>query len=153
MDALVHWLASGMGPVAAFSTMAVALLVTALAPRHVKRRMRGALILGFLYGVLTLIGTRMSSSVEGHFDVRAIAFLCGALAIARFGFVLGVDLIIERAGAKPMNQLTRDILQNLYQTIFRTTKRKITKKASLSLRMIPSCSDTGGLKAFIGWKP
>ena len=113
MDALVHWLASGMGPVAAFSTMAVALLVTALAPRHVKRRMRGALILGFLYGVLTLISTRMSSSVEGHFDVRAIAFLCGALAIARFAFVLGVDLIIERAGAKPMNQLTRDILQTV----------------------------------------
>jgi len=113
MDALTRWLASGIGPVAAFVGMALTLIVMALAPRPIKRRMRAALYLGLFYGIFTFIAARVSHTAEGQFDVRAIAFLCGALAIARTMFVITVDLGIERAGNRPMNQLNRDILQTV----------------------------------------
>lgn len=110
MNQAVAWLGSGV-PIAVLATLVLSLVVMALAPRETKRRVRGAVVLSLLYGVAALVARALPATLAERGDVEAIAFVLAALAMARLAFVVLVDVLVERAGKSPMNQLGRDILQ------------------------------------------
>jgi small-conductance mechanosensitive channel/CRP-like cAMP-binding protein len=107
----MSFLASGVVPIAVLVTIVVAIVVMALAPRPIKRRVRGALVLGLVYGVFATVERLLPEASAERGDLDAIALVCAALAVARLAFVLLIDLALERAGSSRMNQLRRDVMQ------------------------------------------
>ncbi len=109
---VVGWFASGVVPLAVLGTFVLALFVMALAPRPIKLRVRGALLLALLYGVFEAIANALPSGAPERGDLESIALVCAALAFARLVFVVLFDITIERAGKNPINQLRRDVIQS-----------------------------------------
>lgn len=102
-----------LGPGFLFGTLVVALIATAISPAHIKQRLRIVLVFCLLSALLDL-GFRFIPENAGFKQpLIAAAYLFGALAVARLGFVLMIDLGWERAGRSPLNQLVRDVLQTV----------------------------------------
>lgn len=106
---LEKFLGSGL----VLATLAVALVATALTPPPIKRRLRTAIILCLLYGLMALGDRIVSGTSPLHQTLDAAQYLFGALAAVRVAFVLAIDLAWERAGRNPLNQLFRDVLQSV----------------------------------------
>jgi small-conductance mechanosensitive channel/CRP-like cAMP-binding protein len=106
-----------LGPGFLFGTLVVALIATAIAPALIKRRLRVVVILCLLSALLTLGFRYLPENAGFHQPFAAAAYLLGALAIARLGFVLIIDLGWERAGRNPLNQLLRDVLQTVVYAV------------------------------------
>lgn len=114
MDVLSEkWLGSGVVAAAFF----VALVTTAISPPVIKRRLRSALVLSVLYAATTAGARLLNAQSPLHQSFEAAEYLFGALAVARLAFVLVIDLGWERAGANPLNQLLRDVLQSVVYAV------------------------------------
>jgi small-conductance mechanosensitive channel/CRP-like cAMP-binding protein len=115
------WFGNGIAPSFVFATLIVALLVTALSPLVIKRRMRSALFLCLAYGLVVSIAALLRHESEARHQLQAAAYLFAALAAARVAFVVMVDIGWERAGRVPVNQLVRDVLQTAAYAIAAVT--------------------------------
>ncbi|MGZ3423155.1 MAG: cyclic nucleotide-binding domain-containing protein [Polyangiales bacterium] len=111
MKTVDAWFGTGIAPSFVFATLIVALLVTAMSPLVIKRRMRSALLLCLAYGIVVSIATLLVKGGPVRQQLEAAAYLFAALAAARVVFVVVVDIGWERAGRVPINQLLRDVLQ------------------------------------------
>ena len=94
------------------ATILVGILIMALAPRPLKVRARHALVLAIAAWALTRTVHEMRVSAWQS-EIRTISVLCGALAMARLSFLLAVEIVLERGGRVPVNQLRRDVTQFL----------------------------------------
>jgi small-conductance mechanosensitive channel/CRP-like cAMP-binding protein len=111
MEHLVAWIASESGAVAVYASVVVALGIMAFSPRSIRLRLRTAVLLGGIFGMLRLVATRFTLEVSDADDLNAVVTAFGAFAVTRVVFVLVVDLGVERAGKRTMNALVRDVLQ------------------------------------------
>lgn len=100
-----------LGPGFLFGTVVVALVATAIAPAQIKRRLRAVVVLCLFSALLILTFRYVPEGSGFHTPLAAVAYLLGAIAVARLGFVLVIDLGWERGGRVPLNQLLRDVLQ------------------------------------------
>src|SRR5262249_44688350 len=76
------WFSNGIAPSFVFATLIVALLVTALSPLVIKRRMRSALLLCFGYGIVVSIAALLGKGSNVRQQLEAAAYLFAALAAA-----------------------------------------------------------------------
>lgn len=113
MKGLEEWIGVGFGPLFVFGVVVVTLLATAVAPPAIKRRLRTALFLCVIYGVLVFAVRFVPDTHPVQKTLDAAAYLVAALATARLAFVVVVDLGWEQAGKRPLNQLVRDVLQTV----------------------------------------
>jgi small-conductance mechanosensitive channel/CRP-like cAMP-binding protein len=111
MERIVGWLSEEGGSVAALVAVVVALLAMIVSPPRIRTRLRAAFLLGLVASLLSLIDRLRSITPDDHSLLRLAVYLCSALAAARVAFVVAVDLVLERAGRKPMNRLVHDVLQ------------------------------------------
>lgn len=102
-----------LGPGFVFGTLVITLIATALTPALIKRRLRIVVIFCLLSGLGILALRRVPTEATLYQPLAAATYLFGALAVARLGVVLVIDLGWERGGRSPLNQLLRDVLQTL----------------------------------------
>lgn len=110
MEGLARWFAAGGGSTVAYVAALLALVVMALAPKPIKARLRAALVLAAA-AALCDIALRFWPGSSAAGMLRATQLSASALSATRLAFVIVVDLLIERGGRSPMNQLLRDVLQ------------------------------------------
>jgi small-conductance mechanosensitive channel len=106
-----------LGPGFVFTTLLLALMITALSPPPIKRRLRIVLLLCLVAGALILALRELPLQPHLYQVLSAAAYLFGALAAARTAFVLVIDIGWERAGRNPVNQLVRDVVQTVVYAV------------------------------------
>ena len=111
----VAWFASGGGAIAALAAVVISVLLMAVVPKPIRKRLRVAVVLG-LMGALLDIAMRQVHRFfpdQKHNVLQAIGFVCAALAIGRLLVVFFIDVVVERGGRKPINRINRDITQSV----------------------------------------
>ncbi|MFI5301028.1 MAG: cyclic nucleotide-binding domain-containing protein [Polyangiales bacterium] len=113
MEWLLRWLVSDLRPSYALVAFVIVVVTMTLVPRELRRRLRLAAGL-FVFVALVVWLERAVPPTSGfHRDLVVVAAICFAIAVARYLFVVVVDLAAERAGARPINQLQKETLQAL----------------------------------------
>jgi small-conductance mechanosensitive channel/CRP-like cAMP-binding protein len=113
MDWLSDWLANDLRPSLALAGVAIVIVTMALVPRELRRRLRLAVGLLTLCLVVALLELVVPHGSGFHRDLNVVSAVCVALGVARYLFVVLVDLIAERAGRRPINQLQKDLIHAL----------------------------------------
>lgn len=95
----------------AATTAVAALLLTIVAPRALKSRPRS--VLGFCvgYALLELAALTVTPGTSGRRMLEGLADVSLALGIAQLLYFVVLDLVVERGGRLPLNQLLRDIVR------------------------------------------
>lgn len=111
MDRFAQSLAAfllGRGEWFVYGALVVALLAMRVSKGAIRGRLRAAVVLGALYGVVDLA---LRGFPERADDFHVLELALGALCLARVSFVLVVDVGIERGGRAPINALFKDLAQ------------------------------------------
>jgi small-conductance mechanosensitive channel len=111
MSILERWF--GRGPTVVVVVFLAALLVAALSPAAIKKRVRAAIVLSFLAVVALAIAWLLPRTSPLTPNVELVGEVLAAIAGARLFFVLAVDVVWERGGRRPLNQLLRDVMQSV----------------------------------------
>jgi small-conductance mechanosensitive channel/CRP-like cAMP-binding protein len=99
------------------AALIAAVLVTAVVPLPIKRRLRLSLALGVSYFCAVWLARKIAPTNAWHHDLEVIGVVAGCIAIARLVFVLVIDVGIERGGRQQLNHLPRDVAQALFVLI------------------------------------
>ncbi len=101
----------GFGIRLTFATALLTLLLIAIVPRTHKIRPRASLLFCIASAVFSLLALSFPQVSAGRRMLEGLAAVTVALAVGHLIFVLVVDVVLERLGRAPMNQLLRDGLR------------------------------------------
>lgn len=100
-----------LGARLAATTALVALCLTVVMPRRLKPRPRSVLVFCLGYAIFEVAALTVLPGTSGRRILEGIADVALALGIAQLVYFVVIDLVVERAGRLPLNQLLRDILR------------------------------------------